>query len=229
MDETTDRASMRLLHFEDCRAAIDQLFEDALRSRGPSAFQEFLDFVTQFNNLSLYNTMLVRLQCPGASAVGSRKQWADHGRSVNPDAVPIVILHPFGPVRFVYEVSDTHGRPLPGESRNVLFAEGPVLQEQYSITRVAAEKYGVKVVETDQYGSLQAGSAACMTSLPETVNGDAQFRFRVKVNAKHDLPTRFATLAHELGHIYCGHLGTDSKGRLARPEKAIGCTERIGG
>lgn len=36
---------------------------------------------------------------------------------------------------------------------------------------------------------------------------------RVRVNANHDLPTRFATLAHELGHIYCGHLGGELKGR----------------
>ncbi len=37
--------------------------------------------------------------------------------------------------------------------------------------------------------------------------------YRIKLNAKHDLPTRYATLAHELGHVYCGHVGGDPMNR----------------
>jgi len=32
-------------------------------------------------------------------------------KEVNPDAAPIVILRRFGPLQFVYEASDTDGRP----------------------------------------------------------------------------------------------------------------------
>lgn len=60
--------------FEDCASAIDQLFQRALAERGLSAFDEFLAFMCRFNSLSLYNAMLVRVQRPGASAVGSRRQ-----------------------------------------------------------------------------------------------------------------------------------------------------------
>jgi hypothetical protein len=213
MNGMSDQATQRLLHFEDCRAAIDQLFAEALNSKGLSAFDEFLDFVKRFNNLSVYNAMLVRIQRPGASAVGTRKQWGEKERRVNPDAVPIVILHPFGPVRFVYEVSDTTGPPLPGENSNVLFAVGELSGDLYEKTRLSAIKYGIEVLETDNYGNFLAGTAAGMKVCPEAIAGNGHFSFRVKVNAKHDLPTRYATLAHELGHIYCGHLGADSKGR----------------
>ena len=93
----------RLLHFQDCASAIDQLFQEALKNQGVSAFNTFWDFTRQFNHLSIYNTMLVMVQRPGATAVGTRKQWEHIGRFVQPDAVPIVILQPFGPVLFIFE------------------------------------------------------------------------------------------------------------------------------
>lgn len=214
-EEVSGAAQGRLALFEDCASAIDQLFAQALEARGPAAFDEFLGFMTRFNSLSVYNSMLVQVQRPGAAAVGSRRQWAEYGRTVNPDAVPIVVLQPFGPVRFVFEISDTEGREVPGERMSSLFAEGRVPQEQYDRTKHAAAKYGIEVVETDKYGALLAGTAAAIERLPETLTSKTResARYRVRVNAKHDLPTRFATLAHELGHIYCGHLGADLKGR----------------
>jgi hypothetical protein len=213
--------STRLFHFEDCASAIDQLFQHALETKGPSAFDEFLKFVHDFNDLSVYNAMLVRVQCPGACAVGSRKHWQEIGRWVKPDAVPIVILQPFGPVRFVFEVSDTEGKAIKGERASSLFADGTVSQEHFDRTKAAAAKFAIEVLETDEYGASLAGTAAAMKQLPEQLKGIKKdsARFRVKVNAKHELPTRFATLAHELGHIYCGHLGADHKGRWPNRSK----------
>ena len=52
---TADPGYERLLHFEDCASAIDQLFQKALREQGPSAFDEFLSFITRFNDLSVYS------------------------------------------------------------------------------------------------------------------------------------------------------------------------------
>jgi hypothetical protein len=211
--QDVERGSPRLLQFEDCASAIDGLFKKALIEKGDDAFVEFLDFAKRFSNLSVYNAMLVRVQRPGSSAVGSRRQWKQQGRTVHPDAIPIVILQPFGPVRFVYEISDTEGREIPGERASSLFAEGEITQEAYDDTKAAAEKYGVRVDETDQYGTLLAGTAAGINIQPELLNAKSKMPFRVKVNKKHDLPTRFATLAHELGHVYCGHVGRDPKGR----------------
>lgn len=203
----------RLAQFEDCASAIDGLFQQALATTGAGAFDAFLDFVRRFKSLSVYNAMLVRVQRPGAAAVASRREWRKRGRTVLADAIPIVLLQPFGPVRFVYEVSDTEGREIPGEKASSLFADGELPQEVYDNTRKAAEKFGITVVETDQYGALLAGTAAGIAVQPALDSARKTMPFRVKLNAKHDLPTRFATLAHELGHIYCGHVGRDRKGR----------------
>lgn len=58
------------------------------------------------------------------------------------------------------------------------------------------------MVETDQYGDNLAGTAAGLAICPERVANDKHRAFRVKLNTKHDMATKFATLAHELGHIY---------------------------
>ena len=213
VDKSGRNTQNRLLHFEDCSHAIDQLFRSAFDDQGSDAFIEFLDFARKFQNLSIYNAMLVRLQRPGAAMVGSRRQWRSLGRNVLPDAIPIVILIPFGPVQFLFELGDTEGATLPGQDRNPLFARGEFREDLFKNTKKAAENFAVEVVETDQYGEYLAGTAAGLGVCPERVSGVNQRAFRVKLNTKHDLPTRYATLAHELGHIYCGHLGADAKGR----------------
>lgn len=217
----------RLTHFEDCRSAIDQLFFEAYTTQGSLAFDEFLDFVVRFSNLSVYNAMLVRVQRPGAGAVATSHKWAEFGRTLKPDAIPILILRPFGPISFVFEQEDTEGRTMPGEDHNPLLAKGQLSQKMYDQTKLAAEKYGIEIEETDVYGTFLAGTAAGLKISPESFNLieiDVKSKervvrgFRIRLNAKHDLPTRFATLAHELGHIYCGHVGGESRGRW--PERS---------
>jgi hypothetical protein len=195
------------------------LFTAALAETGASAFDEFLDFAVRFSDLSIYNAMLVRIQRPGAGAVATKLKWARIGREITPGAIPIVILRPFGPVSLVFDDADTYGNPLPAEKSNPLFATGDLPYESYEQTSTAAAKYGVTVSETDQYGALLAGTASGMDIMPNSVKSIDQKTkkdkrtFTVKLNAKHDLATRYATLAHELGHIYCGHVGEDSLGR----------------
>jgi len=211
--KTTPQKKNRLLHFEDCASAIDQLFKKSLEENGAAAFNEFWDFTRKFNHLSVYNTMLVMVQRPGATAVGTRKQWLDIGRVVQPDAVPIVILQPFGPVLFVFELGDTEGEPVPAQDMSTLFAKGIPTEKLWENTIKAAENYSVVVEESKQHGMDLAGTAARLTDFPSVEPKKKEKRFRVRINVNHDLPTRFATLAHELGHIYCGHVGGDLKGR----------------
>ncbi|MCK5680915.1 ImmA/IrrE family metallo-endopeptidase [bacterium] len=207
------RVENRLLYYEDCAGAIDQLFQSALTKKEPDAFSKFLEFARTFDNLSVYNSMLVRIQRPGATMVGTRDQWLEIERQVLPDAVPIIILWPFGPVRFVFELADTKGKELPGREDNPLFAKGELPEKVYVRIKNAAEKYAIEIAETKDYGTDLAGTAAGFNVCPEKISGNQERAFRVKLNANHDLASRFATLTHELGHIYCGHLGRDSKGR----------------
>ncbi len=219
-------AQNRLHHFEDCATAIDHLFQYALQKDGTRAFDQFWDFTQKFNNLSIYNSMLVMIQRPGATAVGTIAQWKEIGRHITPDAVPIIILHPFGPVHFIYELGDTAGKPVPAQEKNSLFASGVALDTLWKRVIKAAEKYNVEIVESQQQVIALVGTAASFTDYPSLETGKKRC-FRVKLNANHDLPTRFAILAHELGHIYCGHIGRDHKGRWPNRSKLTSATHEL--
>jgi len=209
-----NNSTSRLAQFSDCQSAIDHLFADALERRGNSAFQEFLDFVVRFSNLSVYNAMLVMVQRPGAGAVATIEKWNSIGRYPKRRAIPIVVLRPFGPVSFLFEQADTEGQPMPNEDSNPLIAKGALKSGDFDALVKSAARYEIEIEETDQYGILLAGTAEGINIRPERVLTSKDELeiipdYRVLLNAKHDQPTKFATLAHELAHIYSGHCGAD--------------------
>lgn len=202
----------RLQSFRDCATAIDRLLQDALRQQGESAFTEFIEFAARLSNLSVYNAMLLRIQRPGAAAVATEKRWAGVGRWVRPGAIPIVVLRPFGPVSFLYEVSDTDGRRLPGEDANPFIAQGDLDEVEWArFLKHHREKHAVRI-EEKQFGALLAGNARPLTALPDLFQDSSAPEWLIQLNSAHSTPTRFATLAHELGHIFCGHCGPHSGG-----------------
>jgi hypothetical protein len=208
----------RLRLYLDDAEAIDDLLRQALRARGSVALPEFLNFLARFRRYSLFNAMLIRVQRPGALAVASRRRWLECGRMVAPDAVPIVILQPFGPVQFVYDVGDTHGPDLPaGAEWGPFGAAGHVPHDAWEKAISGAAKCGVVIELIENYGSGLAGTAAVLhrTEGSFLTRDSDSVRFRIKINRQLDRLGRFATLAHELGHIYCCHLGGDARDRWA--------------
>lgn len=175
------------------------------------------------------------IQRPGARAIASEYEWKSVGRYVLPDAVPIIILWPFSPVRFVYEFADT-GPPLDRESLkdpfavvetfkpgslNVLVA---MLKEQKSFrVDIEARRQGLSYAGSataqgpfslgDGVGTLLVQSDTIGTfarqnvTLSEPEHNEKIVKYRVTINDRLSPTERFVTLSHELGHIFCGHLG----------------------
>jgi len=211
--EISASSRRRLQSFADCAAAIDGLFQDALKREGSTAFEEYIEFARRMSNLSVYNAMLVRVQRPGAAAVATAKKWNSIQRHIKPGAIPIVVLRPFGPVSFLYEVADTDGFPLPGEHANPFVAHGEMNEVEWaSLLKHHREKSAVRIEERN-FGSLLAGTARNTPEIPSLVTGLTTTEWLIQLNQNHTIPTRFATLAHELGHIFCGHCGADPRGR----------------
>ena len=223
-----DEQPPHLAALGDAAVLIDDLFRRAAEQGEVKAYEHFIEFVTRFRRFSMYNTMLIQAQRPGATAVGSRRQWRRIGRELKPDAVPIITLLPFGPVEFNFELGDTEGEPVDGDSSDPFRAFGHVPIVKLEKVIAAAGSFGVGVEFTEHYGMNLAGTAAAMpfddTSQMlidelglEGIANDTRARkkkepirryyWRIRVNRNHDDATKFATLAHELGHIYCGHLG----------------------
>lgn len=212
--ETVAKAPHRLLNYEDCKDAIDGLFHDALRTEPDGAFLQFLDFAERFSNLSVYNAMLLRVQQPGLTAVATARKWAEMGRHPKPGARPLVILQPFGPVSFVYPMEDTDGRAIEGADASSLLAAGPATRTTYDMVKRAAADQGVRVREV-AVGQALAGFAQAGHQIEAREAREGATRWDIVVNANFDEPSRLATLAHELGHVYCGHLGGHPDGRWA--------------
>jgi hypothetical protein len=97
--------------------ALDQLFSLACQYRTSEAYRELMIFVSRFRFYAPYNAMLVHVQMPGATFVAPASRWRkDYWRRIKPDARPLVILQPMGPVMFVFDVSDTE----PETDKNVV-------------------------------------------------------------------------------------------------------------
>lgn len=209
------QSAARLRQISEGMEAIDSLFHDAVQARGTRVFDEFLDFVRRFNRFSAFNAMLIENQRPGATAVGFRDQWLTIGRLIKPGAIPIAILWPFAPVRWVYELNDTYGNDVPSHTTDPFVVLGAPPGASWSDTVQAADRRGIRVELTNRWGARRAGIAAMLHETPDSATkraGSRRHDWLIQVNEQLDVGARFATLAHELGHIYCGHLGAHREG-----------------
>lgn len=205
----------RLRQVAESMEAIDSLFHEAITARGVKVFDEFLEFVRRFNRFSAFNAMLIENQRPGATAVGFRDQWLAVGRRIKPGAIPIAILWPFAPVRWVYELNDTYGRDVPLHMTDPFAVLGAPPGASWSNTVQAADRRGVRVELTGRWGNRLAGIAGLLHQTADSATTTAnarRHRWLIQINEQLDLGARIATLAHELGHIYCGHVGAHPEG-----------------
>lgn len=170
----------------------------------------------------MFNALLVHVQMPGASYVAPASRWKrDYHRVIQLGARPLVILQPMGPVMFVFDVSDTEplgGAPeLPKEVTDPFSVKQGYVADELKKTVRNAARDGVLVTQQNA-GSLSAGSIQTMEPgqaikfiLREKPKVEVQLvplLYGILLNAKHSEETQYATLVHELAHLYCGHLGT---------------------
>lgn len=202
--------------------ALDELVGDARRYRSSRDYRALLDFIGDFRGYSAFNAMLVHLQMEGATFVAPAARWRSaYGRRVTSDARPLVILRPFGPVMIVFDVSHTEpcdetSPPLPPEVTDPFtISVLPDVRDLLARTEQNAIRDGVRLLHVDP-GSQQAGRIAraegaelefMVRRRPLTVVR-VPLRYEMQVNNRHDLSTQYATVVHELAHLYCGHLGT---------------------
>lgn len=199
---------------------IDRLYEEVREYRSKENFVGLVNFVKRFPYIGPYNAMLVYIQKPGSRFVATPEQWRRFGRQPKRGARPLVILRMFGPVGFVYELEDTE--EIPGTEGD-LFPERLLhpFQAQgngdfyFPILKDNLKREGIGYRE-ENYGASQAGAlhrnddGGTFEFLPKTPKGKAKevpHDFDMVVNRNHDEATKCATIFHELGHYFAGHLG----------------------
>ena len=219
--EESDPGQLSLGDRDATRRSLDELFSLTRQYKSSSAYRELLEFIAKFRFYAPFNAMLAHVQMPGATFVAPPHRWLGaYRRRIRAGARPLVILQPMGPVMFVFDVSDTEPEKnaplLPPEVQQPFEVQGQIGGE-YDQTVENAKRDGVAVVERD-VGSQSAGAIQCakrgeslqvlvkQKSKPE--HKTVPLRYEVLVNGKLSTEAKYATLAHELAHLYCGHLGT---------------------
>jgi hypothetical protein len=162
--------------------------------------------------------MLLHIQKPGLQVAASENDWAGlFNRKVKDGARPLLILWPFAPVVLVYDVADTEGAPLPEDVLSPFRAKGPMTQERMNGFASRLFSHGIDMGVVD-YGSGLAGQIHGLEVDRASQDRRKKPAYRIRINKNHDANTQFATLAHELAHLYLGHLGPDKYLRvLPRP------------
>lgn len=186
---------------EEAKSAVNELIESALAYHTPERFQELMEFASRMPRYAPYNAMLLHIQHPKARYIASAKEWAEMGLKIKSGARPLVVLQIMGPVRFVFDVADTYGNALPEAVRNAIedpfHAQGEVNDLVWGRMLDLCASMNISVTEE----VMHVNQAGYIRRLPSGSGYD------LRINECHDRPAKFATLAHELGHLFCGHLG----------------------
>lgn len=190
------------------RALLDNLLRESRLYHKSPEFMALLDFTAKLRNFAPFNAMLLHIQKPGLLYAASRYDWLHRfNRTVTDGARPLLILWPFGPVALVYDVADTEGGELPEAAFNPFPATGDMTAGHIGEFSHHLRKKGIEVRRIE-FGSGHAGTIHTEKSY---VSGDAKIpsHYIIRINKAHDPNTQFATLAHELAHLFLGHLGPD--------------------
>lgn len=203
-------------------AALDELFHEAGVYRNRRDWWELLNFIKKFRQIAPFNAFLLHAQKPGSQYVASAGEWRQlFNRTVKAGARPLVILQPFGPVRFVFELGDTEGPdPFPEELLRPFRTAGVLPASVFRLLLKNLPRDGIALHEAD-HGTGSAGRIEVAKRLGVQWMGRKQVkvRYHLVVNRNLSREEQFTTIAHELGHLYCGHLGTpDPRWWPDRPE-----------
>lgn len=196
---------------------INQLFHAIIRKKGSGDIKAFFRFLKKNPHHAPFNNALVFAQRPECVYYMTADQWKERlGRTIRPDAVPMVILFPFGPVRFVYDFKDTEGETGADENSSILWWE----EDRSNMLSVEIfdrtihhikTKYQLPLVHKGAREYLEDNSLSTGGYAAKYFSDD---RFEISLHPKYrevtnsNIDEAYGVLVHEIGHILLGHLGT---------------------
>lgn len=213
----------------------------ALTAPTPDAIMHFAGFANRMRGFGPFNVQMIYAQRPGAGLVATRREWEAQGRTVRRGAIPIVVLRPMGPIEYVFEELDTDP-PIQRDPANDAFAaDGPFDPERLTkliaalakptsrhlTVRVKLQSFGANLAGWINRQPIQAGKhdpAVKRDAAASKAAGGAVWD--VAINGRLTPAEQFVTLLHELGHLFCGHLGAFVENNLTVDE--FGWPDRSG-
>ena len=221
------------LYDEDhsAKSLLAQLLHDSRLYQTSEEYYALMKFILKLRNIAPFNAMLLNVQKPGLQYAASKYDWKlRFNRTVKDGSRPLIILWPFSPVALVFDLEDTEGDPLPESVTDPFRASGSITNDDIDYYGYLLRKNGIELRLID-YGKGYAGNV----QNTEKDGTEAKFKsddkkiashYIIRVNKGYDSNVKFATLAHELAHLFLGHLGPDKHlGIPARPYPSLSIRE----
>jgi hypothetical protein len=187
------------------RALIEQLIAATRLYTSTAAVHELVNFAIRLRAFAPFNAMLLHIQKPGLTYAATAADWHQRfGRVPKSGTRPLLVLRVMGPVDFVFDILDTEGREVP-EHAFAFPTLGALSEVRFTEITTCVSKGGIDLVELDA-GDGRAGWIRRLGKPPEP---KGRQRYELAFNRNHPAPTRVVTVAHELAHLYLGHLGAD--------------------
>ena len=199
---------------------IDELFATVKDYAASDKFRELLRFTAHFKLYAPYNAMLIYIQKPGARFVLPARSWRNYNRTVINDRRPLIILWPFAPVYYVYDVTDTMVLPnhedgfreelaKPFEGDPTRPVDGETFRRLVNNLKYWGVVYGEMKTGENYGGKLEIGrinDPSLIFSPADKCPRRWSCAYSIRVSSEVGLTTKFAVILHELGHLFCNHL-----------------------
>ena len=207
----------------DIKRQVDLLYQAVSSYSKCKEFKSLLQFCAKHKHLSPYNAMLVQMQRPDAQYVLGANEWKyNYNRIIKSDARPLIILVPFGPVDFVFDIKDTEPTKtmFPDDIKELLkVIEKADVEKQLNIEEKLQKlinnlslhgiAFGQSLLGGDELGAQielfrQKKNMNVVLTKKSNLRWDSYFL--LSVNDQQDSYMRFAALCQELSHVFCHHL-----------------------
>lgn len=188
--------------------SINDFFSKIIELKDSGLLEKYFKFLKKVPNNAPFNNTLVFIQNPGCSYYATADQWGERfNRTIKSNVHPMIILFPFGPVDFVYDLNDTEGEEITDEKTLSWWREkGGTLDDKIIInTTKNLETLNIdfKRVAPREYlktNSLTTGGFAERLS-------DQDLRIALHPRYSEASLESYGVLCHEIAHILLGHLG----------------------
>lgn len=206
-------------------SSITRLFQDVKRYRNSTEFMKKLDFYSSFPYLGVYNAALVEQQRPGAKLVLTVKKWDElYNRKIKPNARPVIILKPFYPVDFLFDIYDTRQKDKTRKVEENLIIEQIINKYMAECSRDTSfyldnlienlPKFGITyqkyVVGSTINSEISIATKDTVEELKVFINKDHFVEhhnyFSICVNMNAYSASELSVIIHELGHLFCQHI-----------------------
>lgn len=189
--------------------SINEFFVRAIRLKESGKIEKYLRFQKNNPDKAPFNNALAFIQNPDVSYYASAYQWEKRfNRTIKENARPMVILFPFGPVEFVFDIENTEGESITDEKILYWWRENGGEFDGRIMERTCRnlEQMGIKfqVATPWEYfegRSLRTGGTA------ERTESTGELAIHLHPRYKEPDMEAYGVLCHEIAHILLGHLG----------------------